>query len=76
MTMKSHFRCWLPIWITPTTSGVWPWARSFTAGPPARRTGLFETEGMALPLRVSKLQVYDGIKLQEVESAQPGTLSF
>jgi len=31
-------------------------------------------EGNALPLRVTKLQVYDGIKLKEVESAQPGDI--
>ena len=31
-------------------------------------------EGKAIPLRVSKLQVYEGIKLKEVESAQPGDI--
>jgi len=31
-------------------------------------------EGNPLPLRVTKLQVYDGIKLKEVESAQPGDI--
>jgi GTP-binding protein len=31
-------------------------------------------EGKDIPLRISKLQVYDGINLQEVESAQPGDI--
>ena len=31
-------------------------------------------DGKALPLRISKLQVYDGIKLKEVELAQPGDI--
>ncbi len=31
-------------------------------------------EGEAIPLRISKLQVYDGIKLKEVDSAQPGDI--
>ncbi len=31
-------------------------------------------EGEAIPLRITKLQVYDGIKLKEVESAQPGDI--
>ena len=31
-------------------------------------------DGEALPLRISKLQVYDGIKLKEVEFAQPGDI--
>ena len=29
-------------------------------------------EGKTIPLRISKLQVYDGINLKEVESVQPG----
>ena len=33
-----------------------------------------DRDGKAIPLRVSKLQVYDGIHLQEVESAQPGDI--
>ena len=33
-----------------------------------------DREGRAIPLRVSKLQVYDGINLKEVESAQPGDI--
>ena len=33
-----------------------------------------DREGMAIPLRISKLQVYDGINLKEVESAQPGDI--
>ena len=33
-----------------------------------------DREGKAKPLRISKLQVYDGIKLKEVESAQPGDI--
>jgi GTP-binding protein len=33
-----------------------------------------DREEKAIPLRVSKLQVYDGINLQEVESAQPGDI--
>ncbi|NWF53319.1 MAG: translational GTPase TypA [Syntrophaceae bacterium] len=33
-----------------------------------------DREGKALPLRVSKLQVYDGINLKEVETAQPGDI--
>jgi GTP-binding protein len=33
-----------------------------------------DREGKAIPLRVSKLQVYDGINLKEVESAQPGDI--
>jgi len=33
-----------------------------------------EREGKAMPLRISKLQVYDGINLKEVESAQPGDI--
>ncbi|MDO9211014.1 MAG: translational GTPase TypA [Deltaproteobacteria bacterium] len=31
-------------------------------------------EGKDIPLRISKLQVYDGINLQEVKSAQPGDI--
>jgi len=31
-------------------------------------------EGKTLPLRITKLQVYDGINLKEVESAQPGDI--
>jgi GTP-binding protein len=31
-------------------------------------------EGKAMPLRISKLQVYDGINLKEVESGQPGDI--
>ncbi len=31
-------------------------------------------EGAAIPLRITKLQVYDGLKLKEVESAQPGDI--
>ncbi len=31
-------------------------------------------EGKDIPLRISKLQVYDGINLKEVESAQPGDI--
>ena len=31
-------------------------------------------EGKAIPLRISKLQVYDGISLREVESAQTGDI--
>ncbi|MCX5908969.1 MAG: translational GTPase TypA [Deltaproteobacteria bacterium] len=31
-------------------------------------------EGKEIPLRISKLQVYDGIKLKGVESAQPGDI--
>ncbi|HXZ37986.1 MAG TPA: translational GTPase TypA [Thermodesulfobacteriota bacterium] len=33
-----------------------------------------DREEKAIPLRVSKLQVYDGINLKEVESAQPGDI--
>ncbi len=33
-----------------------------------------DLEGKTIPLRISKLQVYDGIKLKEVESAQPGDI--
>jgi len=33
-----------------------------------------DREGKAIPLRISKLQVYDGINLKEVESAQPGDI--
>jgi GTP-binding protein len=33
-----------------------------------------DREGKAVPLRISKLQVYDGINLKEVESAQPGDI--
>jgi GTP-binding protein len=33
-----------------------------------------DREGRAKSLRISKLQVYDGIKLKEVESAQPGDI--
>jgi GTP-binding protein len=33
-----------------------------------------EKEEKALPLRISKLQVYEGIKLKEVESVQPGDI--
>jgi GTP-binding protein len=33
-----------------------------------------DREEKALPLRISKLQVYDGINLKEVESAQPGDI--
>jgi GTP-binding protein len=33
-----------------------------------------EKEGKSIPLRISKLQVYEGIKLKEVESAQPGDI--
>src|SRR5512143_4019751 len=33
-----------------------------------------DREGKALPLRISKLQVYDGINLKEVDSAQPGDI--
>ncbi len=31
-------------------------------------------EGKSIPLKISKLQVYDGINLKEVESAQPGDI--
>ncbi len=31
-------------------------------------------EGQAIPLRISRLQVYDGINLKEVESVQPGDI--
>jgi GTP-binding protein len=31
-------------------------------------------EGNAIPLRITKLQAYDGINLKEVESAQPGDI--
>jgi len=33
-----------------------------------------DREGEAIPLRISKLQVYDGINLKEVEWAQPGDI--
>jgi GTP-binding protein len=33
-----------------------------------------DKEGKAIPLRISKLQVYDGINLKAVDSAQPGDL--
>lgn len=33
-----------------------------------------DREGKAVPLRISKLQVYDGINLKEVKSAQPGDI--
>jgi GTP-binding protein len=33
-----------------------------------------DREGKTIPLRISKLQVYDGISLKEVESAQPGDI--
>ncbi len=33
-----------------------------------------DREGKAKPLRTTKIQVYDGIRLQEVESAQPGDI--
>ncbi len=33
-----------------------------------------DKEGKSIPLRISKLQVYDGINLKEVESAQPGDI--
>jgi GTP-binding protein len=33
-----------------------------------------DKEGKAIPLKISNLQVYDGINLKEVESAQPGDI--
>jgi len=33
-----------------------------------------DREGKAIPIRISKIQVYDGINLKEVESAQPGDI--
>jgi GTP-binding protein len=33
-----------------------------------------DREGKAIPLRTTKIQVYDGISLKEVESAQPGDI--
>ena len=33
-----------------------------------------DKEGKAIPLKISNLQVYDGITLKEVESAQPGDI--
>ncbi len=33
-------------------------------------------EGQAIPLRVTRLQVYDGIKIKEVDEVQPGDISI
>ncbi len=75
MTRRSRSRCWWPTWTTPTTSGRLAVGKVFhgTAGCNEDLVCL-NREEKAIPLRISKLQVYDGINLKEVESAQPGDI--